>query len=197
MLREARTRHPRAAFRLGNGSQLPFEDGFFDLTFCTGVLPHNPDYLDMVAEMFRVSRRYVVADMARLVTQAYAFDPSHSYMVLKERFPEGSEGIAAADTRVPYVLANVAEAFNSLLARVSGRLAGIAGCGYYGTPHKSVSLPITPVIFTVVLLVKGQGPPRYHFQLPDEARAAAETALRKVQGIKVDSVKAVLAGHRV
>lgn len=196
MIREARRRRPQVDFRLVDGRGLPWGDASFDLVFGTGVLLHNPDYFEMIAEMFRVSRRFVVIDLPRLVTQPYSFDLSHSYMVLKERFPTGTEEIIAEDTRVPYVLANVTEVFQGLLDRFAGQLAGIAGCGYYGTPHKSVSLPITPVIFTVVLLVKGQGPPRYHFQLPDDARSIAEAALGSVQGIKAESVEAVLAGHR-
>lgn len=196
MIREARRRRPRADFRLGDGRGLPFADASFDLVFGTGVLLHNPDYLEMIAEMFRVSRRFVVIDLPRLVTQPYSFDLSHSYMVLKERFPTGSEGIAAEDTRVPYVLANIAAAFRGLLDRFAGRLVGMAGCGYYGTPHQSVSLPITPVIFTVVLLVKSQGPPRYHFQLPDDAQSVAKAALGSVQGIKAETVEAVFASRR-
>jgi SAM-dependent methyltransferase len=196
MIREAQRRHPKAEFCLGNGRGLPFEDASFDLAFCTGVLHHNPDYMEMVAEMFRVSRRFVVIDLPRLVTQPYSFDLPHSYMVLKERFPTGSEEIIAEDTRVPYVLADVTEMLQGLLGRFAGRLAGIAGCGYYGTPHQSVSLPITPVIFTVVLLVKGEGPPRYHFQLPDDAQSVAEAALGSVRGIKADSVETVFADHR-
>lgn len=196
MIREARRRRPQVDFRLGDGRGLPFGDASFDLVFGTGVLLHNPDYFEMIAEMFRVSRRFVVIDLPRLVTQPYSFDLSHSYMVLKERFPTGTEEIIAEDTRVPYVLANVTEVFQGLLDRFAGQLAGIAGCGYYGTPHQSVSLPITPVIFTVVLLVKGQGPPRYYFELPDEARAVADAALDSVQGSKVKSVESVFAGHR-
>ncbi len=192
MIREARRRHPKAEFRLADCRDLPFEDESFDMVFCTGLLNHNPDYLNMIAEMLRVSRYFVVIDLPRLVTQPYSFDLAHSYMVLKERFPNGSAGIAAEDTKVPYVLASVREVFQNLVDRFSNGLTGLAGWGYYGTPHQSVTIPTTPVIFTVVLLVKGKAPPRYHFRLPYDARSIAEAALSSAQGVMVDSVEAVL-----
>lgn len=194
MLAEARQRHPDAEFRLVNGSKLPFEDGSFDLAMCMGVLHHNPDYLDMIAEMVRVSRRFVVVDLPRLVTQPYTYDLSKSYMILQHRFPEASEGIVPESTKVPYVLGNVKDVFEGLLRRLSGSLAGMAGYGYHGNPHSSVTIPYWPVIFTVALLVKGQGPVRYYFDLPGDALPMAEAALALGKGRKVSSIEAVAFG---
>lgn len=194
MIQEARRRHAAAVFQLGSDGSLPFPDESFDLTFCTGVLHHNPDYIEMIAEMFRVARSFVVIDLPRLVLAPYSFDPANSYMVLKKRFPSGSEGIAAEETTVPYVLANVGHMFQALLNRFPGRLSGVSCCGYYGTPHESVTIPIPRVIFTVALLVKGKGPLRYHLQLPNDALSAAEAVFNSAQAAKVGSVEAVLSG---
>lgn len=194
MIREARKSRPGVEFKLINGDgRLPFEANAFDLVLCTGVLHHNPDYLNLIAEMMRVAGRFAVIDLPRLVTGPYAFDLANSYMQLKDRFPEDDQGITHEATRVPYVLANVKEAFDGLLDRLSEKLAGVACCGYYGTPHKSVTIPCSPVIFTVILLVKGDGPVRYHLRLPADALSLAEPVFSAAHGTKIESVEAVVA----
>jgi SAM-dependent methyltransferase len=191
MIQEARRRHPGVAFHVGDGRTLPFEDGAFDLVFCTGVLNHNPDYLDMIAETLRVAKRCAVIDLPRLVTHPYVFDLAHSYMELKARFTDGAERIEREATRVPYVLANANELFRTLLIRFGGVLSGLACHGYYGTPHASVTLPYSPVIFAVLLLVKGKGLVRYRLQLPDDVLQSATDALGSlgaIEGASIDSL---------
>jgi len=196
MIDEARRRYPGIRFDLSKGHGLPYESGSFDLVLCTGVLNHNPDYLDMISEILRVTRRFAVVDLPRLVTWPYTFDLKHSYMQLKDRFPEKTEEITEEATRVPYVLASVSEAFNGLLNRLSKGIMGVACCGYYGTPHKSVTIPYEKVIFTVILLIKGHGQLRYHLRLPDDAMDLAESAFLSAQGIKAESVESVFSAGR-
>lgn len=59
----ARARNPRFNVLHGTAFELPFRDGFFDLVFTSGVLIHiAPDEVGKALdEMFRVSRRYIVA----------------------------------------------------------------------------------------------------------------------------------------
>jgi pseudaminic acid biosynthesis-associated methylase len=47
----------------GVARDLPFRDAFFDLSFTTGVLIHQPDesLIQVMTEIVRVSRRYVLA----------------------------------------------------------------------------------------------------------------------------------------
>lgn len=197
MIQEARKRHPGAQFHLGKNGGLPFDNDAFDLVFCVGVLNHNPDYLDMISEILRVTRRFAVIDLPRLVTQPYTFDLANSFMQLKNRFPTDRTGISEEATKVPYVLANVEEVFRGLVDRLSGSLAGLACRGYHGIPHKSVTIPYSSVIFTVTLLVKGKGPVRYHLSLPDNALGIARSVLSSTKGTSVDSVEAVIGDDGV
>jgi ubiquinone/menaquinone biosynthesis C-methylase UbiE len=47
----------RIALRVGDGAELPFEDGSFDVTLAITVILHVADPLRVVSEMARVSRR--------------------------------------------------------------------------------------------------------------------------------------------
>ncbi|MEO6777442.1 MAG: pseudaminic acid biosynthesis-associated methylase [Kofleriaceae bacterium] len=60
---KARARNPAFNVLCGTGFDLPFKDGFADLAFTSGVLIHiaPADLAKVMAEMYRVSRRYVVA----------------------------------------------------------------------------------------------------------------------------------------
>jgi pseudaminic acid biosynthesis-associated methylase len=62
-VRRARARHPRFNVLYGAAFDLPFRDGYFDLAFTSGVLIHiTPSSLgDALDEIYRVSRRYIVA----------------------------------------------------------------------------------------------------------------------------------------
>ena len=59
----ARSASPRIGALSGDIFDLPFKDGFFDLVFTAGVLIHIalPDLPRALAELHRVSRRYVLA----------------------------------------------------------------------------------------------------------------------------------------
>ena len=60
---KARARNPEYNVLCGTGFDLPFKDGFADLAFTSGVLIHiaPKDLPKVMAEMYRVSRRYIVA----------------------------------------------------------------------------------------------------------------------------------------
>lgn len=193
MVDEARRRHPGVEFRLSTGGALPFGDESFDMVLCTSVLHHNPDYLDMIADMVRVARRFVVVDLPRLVTVPYTFDISHSYMVLKERFPAASQAVEAEATVVPYVLVNAREFMTSFATRLGDRLSGFACNGYCGKTSGSVRLPVEQVIFAVAALVKGVGPVRYHLTLPPDAVPMAEDGLGGLKRVSVSSVDEVVS----
>ncbi len=63
MIERARSRYPGESFIVGAAHQLPFRDGSFDLVHCSGVVHLNSDYQRMIAEMWRVTRKYTVFDM--------------------------------------------------------------------------------------------------------------------------------------
>ena len=60
---KARARNPEFNVLCSTGFDLPFKDGFADLAFTSGVLIHvaPADVAKVMAEMYRVSRRYIVA----------------------------------------------------------------------------------------------------------------------------------------
>lgn len=59
----ARARNPEFNVLCGTAFDLPFKDGFADLAFTSGVLIHiaPADLAKAMAEIYRVSRRYIVA----------------------------------------------------------------------------------------------------------------------------------------
>lgn len=62
-LQLARAASNRIGVLSGDAFELPFKDGYFDLAFTAGVLIHIalPDLHRALAEIYRVSRRYVLA----------------------------------------------------------------------------------------------------------------------------------------
>jgi ubiquinone/menaquinone biosynthesis C-methylase UbiE len=193
MIDQAKERRPDLEFHVSDGGPLQFADNSFDLVFCTGVLHHNPDYQDMIKDQLRVSKKFVIADMPRLVTEPYTFDVEHSYMLLNMRFPDGSEGISEAATKVPYVLANIEEAFSGIVENNRGTVQAIAARGYTGSPHgDSVQIPIRPVIFTVTLLVKGEKFESYWLDVPEETKPALSSIFAAAGAAPADDVAEIL-----
>jgi pseudaminic acid biosynthesis-associated methylase len=62
-LEHARAASPHIAALYGYAQDIPFKNGYFDLVFTAGVLIHIPlaDLAGVLAEMCRVSRRYVLS----------------------------------------------------------------------------------------------------------------------------------------
>ena len=60
-------------FRQGNASEMPFEDGSFDFTFCQAAFKNFSEPVRAIAEMYRVLRpggTAVIVDMRRDASQA-------------------------------------------------------------------------------------------------------------------------------
>lgn len=62
---EARRIAPESRYLVADGQSLPFPDGRFDVVMATEVLEHVPDPARALAEMRRVSRRYVLVSVPR------------------------------------------------------------------------------------------------------------------------------------
>ena len=60
LLELAKQKVPGATLHLGSGTQLPFENGRFDIVVATGILHHVEDPAGIIAEMFRVARLGVI-----------------------------------------------------------------------------------------------------------------------------------------
>ncbi len=65
IVEEARQRHAAAHYFVGNGEALPFASASFDLVMAIEVLEHVPDPDQVLAEMARVARRYVIVSVPR------------------------------------------------------------------------------------------------------------------------------------
>ena len=61
-LQAARGSSPQIGVLSGHALDLPFKEGYFDLTFTCGVLIHipSPDLLEALREMYRVTRQYLL-----------------------------------------------------------------------------------------------------------------------------------------
>ena len=59
----ATERYPEAKFMVTTGFRLPFQDNDFDIVHCTSVFNNEPNYQEMLEEMYRVSNRFVLVDI--------------------------------------------------------------------------------------------------------------------------------------
>lgn len=60
MCERASQRVPEARILVGSGDALPFAEEEFDLVVATGILHHVPDPPAVIAEMFRVSKSFIL-----------------------------------------------------------------------------------------------------------------------------------------
>jgi len=78
--------HDNVAFREGNASSLPVEDGAFDAALCVQVLEYVPDASGALAEMHRALRpdgRLVVWDVDWTTVSWHSSDPARMERVLR------------------------------------------------------------------------------------------------------------------
>lgn len=64
-LAEGRNEFPEVIFTEGTINKIPFPPDTFDIVYCRSVLEHQPYYCKPIAEMFRVSRHFVVMNIFR------------------------------------------------------------------------------------------------------------------------------------
>lgn len=91
MLEQARENNPGFEFIRGDATNLPFEDGEYDVVFCSDLLIHLPSELEeaVVKELIRVAKKYAVVHQ-RVVMDAPAFFEQlgdgtiHRYEVIDE-----------------------------------------------------------------------------------------------------------------
>ncbi|TAM37184.1 class I SAM-dependent methyltransferase [bacterium] len=167
MVDAAKKVFPGADFRVTSGKKIEFADNSFDLVVSLGVLNHVPDYRSFIKECYRVSKRYCLLDLPRLLPKSYTFNEADSYMVLKDRF-HSNKPVEDKETKVPYVLADAAEVFGFLKDDL--KPAVVLAKGYFGKCDKSVTMPFDQVCFTVVCIEKGRRKTEIITDLPKEIR---------------------------
>lgn len=157
------------------------------MVHCTGVLNHNPNYEEMLKEMYRVSKKYCIFDLPRLVAGDYEFDVEKSFMILQERFEGKPDQIMVAETKVPYVLVNAKAIFDYMLKGLYPTPQKVFAVGYYGHTKPSVTIPFETVCFCVVFIEKGVGGNQITFgvDLPEDIASLLQyRGINKVANIK-------------
>ena len=144
----ARQKYPEAKFLVTNGLQIPFNDNEFDLVHCTGVLVIEPRYREILKEMYRVSNRFVLADMRLLKNTEVAADQERSYY--KIQFEGEYEGAT-----VPYVVSDADQVVNSILT-LEPRPQALRGTGYFHAVSAMARTPHKEVCMTIFLIQKGR-----------------------------------------
>ena len=136
-----------AKFMVTDGLKIPFDDGEFDLVHCTSVLVIEPRYQDVLREMYRVSKRFVLADMRLLNDPTSDINQEDS----RYRIEFGGE---SQGTTVPYVVSDADEVVNFILS-LDPKPQALRGAGYFHTVSPNASTPYSEVCMTIFLVQKG------------------------------------------
>ena len=145
----ARERYPEARFEVTDGLTIPFADGEFDLVHITGVLCIEPRYRELIAEMYRVSNRFVLVDM-RLLKDARNMEEVRKAR-FRIHFAEEFDAVT-----VPYVICDADEEIDFMLTLDPSPHA-LRGSGYFAAVSEWADTSISEVCFAILLIQKPQG----------------------------------------
>ena len=140
----ARERYPEAMFKVTEGFDLPFEDNTFDVVHCTSVFNNEPNYQAMLKEMYRVSSRFVIADIRLLKGIG-----SQQNSIYNIQFAGD-----AVEATVPYVV-NDADEVASFILRLDPKPKALRGTGYFHRLAKEAESSNAEACMTVLLVQKG------------------------------------------
>ena len=143
----AKQKYPEAQFLATDGIQIPFEDHSFDLVHCTSVLVIEPRYKELLKEMYRVSNRFVLADI-RLLKNI-----GNDRGIEDSRYRIQFEGDFEGAT-VPYVVCDADEVVNYIL-ELDPRPEALRGTGYLHEVSKMAETRFSEVCMTILLIQKG------------------------------------------
>ena len=143
----ARRRYPEARFEVTIGMAIPYDEGTFDLVHCTSVLNNEPRYPELWKEMYRVTNRFVLADMRLL--KDIGGEESGRESRYKIQF-EGQNQEAV----VPYVVSDADEVISFLL-NLEPRPQALRGTGYFHEVSELADTPYSQVCMAILLVEKG------------------------------------------
>ena len=143
----ARQTYPEARFEVTDGVTIPFVDGAFDLVHCTSVLVIEPRYREVWKEMYRVTSRFVLADMRLLkdIEGQQGLQDSHYRIQFDGQHQEAV---------VPYVVSDADEVVNGLL-NLDPRPRALRGTGYFHEVSEMADTPYSQVCMSILLVEKG------------------------------------------
>ena len=144
----ARQQYPEARFEVLEGTQLPFEDNTFDIVHCTKVLVIEPRYKEILKEMYRVSNRFVLADIRLLkgIGSEQDFEKSFYRVQLTDDRVEFT---------VPYVV-NDADEVVEFVLHLEPKPKALRGTGYFHRVADEAETPHDEVCMTILLVQKGE-----------------------------------------
>ena len=143
----AKEKYPDARFEVTEGIELPFEDNTFDIVHCTKVLVIEPRYQEILKEMYRVSNRFVIADLRLLKGIGNERDFRKSFY--KVQFNEDR-----VEFTVPYVVNDADEVANFVL-QLEPKPKALRGTGYFHQVADEAVTPNDEVCMTIFLVQKG------------------------------------------
>ena len=143
----AKQKYPEARFLATDGIEIPFEGQSFDLVHCTSVLVIEPRYKELLKEMYRVSNRFVLADI-RLMKDI-ANHPRLGDSRYRIQFEGDFEGAT-----VPYVVSDADEVVNYIL-ELDPKPKALRGTGYLHKVSEMAETPFSEVCMTILFIQKG------------------------------------------
>lgn len=150
----ARARHPESRFFLIDGVEIPFQDDTFDLVHSSGVLHLNSAHREIVRELYRVCRRYLLADF-RLTRGPERVG------TCRLSFQADRDASADTGTLLPYVVLNVDEHL-TFLKNLIPPPKSIQAFGYYREATDMAQIDLDRILMAFFLIEKGrsggQGP---------------------------------------
>jgi ubiquinone/menaquinone biosynthesis C-methylase UbiE len=145
----ARKNYPDAKFEIIDGIELPFEDNTFDIVHCTKVLVIEPRYKEMLREMYRVSKRFVIIDIRLLKNIGNEQDFQNSFYKVQLNADQ-------TEFTVPYVV-NDADEVANFIVQLHPRPEALRGTGYFHSVADVAETPYGEVCMTILLVQKGSG----------------------------------------
>jgi len=142
----AKEKYPEATFQSGDFLGLDFENIFFDVSICYGLLFELPNYRDFIRRMVQLSRKYILIDVRLRYEGATTIDIDTSYVFYH-----------SSGRRMHYIAFNVFE-FLNFLQTEELQIKKVSAIGAY--PHRTTSahlpFPRGKMVVAVFLLEKFQ-----------------------------------------
>ena len=140
----ATERYPDARFMVTTGFRLPFQDNNFDIVHCTSVFNNEPNYQEMLEEMYRVSTRFVLIDIRLSKDLGKQLQSVYNIQFNSKK----------VEATVPYVVNDADEVVNFIL-QLKPRPRALYGTGYFHQVAKEAETTPDDVCMAVLLIQKG------------------------------------------
>jgi SAM-dependent methyltransferase len=149
MIRHARVLHPGIRFEVADGDNLPFETSSFDIVFISGALHMAPNWREILAEGWRVAKKYFIFDVRLKDIPPSIEDKNISFEKIAFSGPWDGKTI------VPYIIIDV-KTFIRALNLLSPAPVIRQVHGYYHPVSEMTVSPEKQVCMTMCCLIKQQ-----------------------------------------